>query len=61
MMRRISEGRAEKLITPESEALAAWFQQRYPNLQPYRAKTIRNKLVSEFRAALTQHEARPKQ
>ena len=33
--------------------LAEWFRAAYPNLQPYKAKTIKNRLAAKFRSAMS--------
>ena len=49
--RRCDAGRLEPSLTKEAAALAEWFQSAYPDVRPYTAKAIYNKLGSSYRAA----------
>ena len=49
--RRRDTGLLEPSLTKEAAALAAWFKTTYPDVRPYTAKAIYNKLGSLYRAA----------
>ena len=48
---RLVSGSAEDSVTAESERLAEWLKESHPNLPQLTAKTIRNNIAAEHRAA----------
>ena len=49
--RRQSDNRLESSLTKEANALVDWFRSAHPEIKPYKAKSIYNRLGSLYRAA----------
>ena len=49
--RRQDADRLELSLTKQAHALAEWFRRAYPEIKPYKAKSIYNRLGSLYRAA----------
>jgi hypothetical protein len=60
--RRAESGELAENVSTESKQLAAWLKREHPSLPALTAKTIRNRIASDFRTALPSdfRTARPK-